>query len=77
MLSHTPSIMDYYGKIVYYDGPTVVTIMTVKRLGYRMVPITIDPYMVTIVIHFVITINPYFERYTYSQNERVFLKCYS
>ena len=42
--------------------------MTVKRLGYRMVPITIDPYMVTIVtivIHCVIIINQYFERYTY------------
>ena len=42
-----------------------------------MVPITIDPYMVSIVIHCVITINPYFERYTYVQNERVCLKFYS
>ena len=54
--------------------------MTVKRLGYRMVPITIDPYMVTIVtivIHCVIIINQYFERYTYVQNVIVFLKFYS
>ena len=38
-----------------------ITIMTI----ICMVPITIDPYMVIHCVSIVITINQYFERYTY------------